>query len=200
MFWLFGLLTQNQAATEKCGQVLKQSRESYQLLLAKYNALKRSCGNGKAAADGGVNAEVTDSYVVVLIDAHSHKVCDSDHIMVLYLTPTQFKDNLMHGAESGGVQAARLLQEAVAGHLANALPSLKGCRVVARAYANLKSLSLEVIDQNGGRNPHYKKPIFTRALGAFAAGFSNKDAFFDFVDVVDEQAVENKIVGTCSFQ
>jgi hypothetical protein len=61
-----------------------------------------------------------------------------------------------------------------------------GCRIVVRIYANLKSLSAEVIKENGAQS---------RALAAFAAGFSREDVSFDFVDVGDENIVQAKIIG-----
>ena len=102
----------------------------------------------------------------------------------------------MCGNESGGSHAAKLLKEAVARYIVDRFPGEQTCRVEARAYANLKSLSLEVTEKYRARNRHFRKPNLPRSLGAFAAGFSRAEVLFDFVDVVDEKAVEWKITGT----
>lgn len=58
--------------TEKYEKVLGHSTESYEQLLAKYMALQESYDQVKMATEGDENA---DPYVIVLVDAHSHKVC-----------------------------------------------------------------------------------------------------------------------------
>ena len=100
----------------------------------------------------------------------------------------------MQGAGSGGSRAAKLLKETITSFIADFHPHQHSCHIHARVYANLKGLSLELFEEYGNRNPKFTKPNFPRALGGFAAGFSREEVFFDFVDVVDEQAVENKIV------
>lgn len=81
---------------------------------------------------------------------------------------------------------ARSLRKAVIEYLGHLHLERHMCRIDARVYANLKGLSSEIV----------KKPPFPRALAGFAAGFSREGIFSDFVDVVDELAVEDKIVGT----
>ena len=89
----------------------------------------------------------------------------------------------MNGAESGGAQVAKLLKEDVTKYTKIRLGEIPR-HLIARVYGNLKSLSSNVIENSK----------LTRSLGGFAAGFSRQE-LFDFVDVVDEEAVENKIVG-----
>lgn len=101
----------------------------------------------------------------------------------------------MCGNESGGSHTAKLLKEAVTRYIADACQGKHISRIDARVYANLKSLSLEAVDEYSARQPYYKKPNIPRALGAFAAGFSREEVFFDFVDVAAEQAVEKRITG-----
>ena len=98
----------------------------------------------------------------------------------------------MHGAESGGAQSAKLLKSATSKYVAKHRRSGQADQIEARVYADLKGLSIEIVQQSG---LHYK-PTFPRALGGFAAGFSREYDFFDFVDVVDEEAVESKITST----
>ena len=102
----------------------------------------------------------------------------------------------MNGAESGGSRAAKLLKASVLKFLTDLYPDRHSHRIEARVYANLKGLSSEFVNEYCDRNPKFTKPNFSRALGAFAAGFSREKVLFDFIDVVDEQAVEMKIVCT----
>ncbi|CAO2655923.1 Nn.00g047260.m01.CDS01 [Neocucurbitaria sp. VM-36] len=162
-------LQELERATKNCKQVLKQSQKNYDELLAKYNALRGQHNSGQVLHEAVADEEVTDAYVV-------------------------FKEKLMQGAESGGSRAAKLLKEAVTSFVADIHPHQHSCRIEARVYANLKGLSHELFEEYGDRYPKFSKPHFPRALGAFAAGFSREEVFFDFTDVVDEQAVENKIV------
>ncbi|KAF2130287.1 hypothetical protein P153DRAFT_313993 [Dothidotthia symphoricarpi CBS 119687] len=155
-----------ETVTAKYGKVLGQSTESYEQLLAKYAALQQSYEQVKVAAEGDGSA---DPYVIVLIDAHSHK----------------FRGDLVRGMNNGGSQAAKLLTEAVRQYL----PKTKKYRLVVRVYANMKGLSQEafkagVLQNNQGG----------RSLSAFAVGFSREDTLFDFTDVGDQAIVEAKIV------
>jgi hypothetical protein len=63
-----------QAATERCEQVLSNGRDSYEQLLVKYTALKRTHDTVKTNSSEKAGQREVDSYVMVLIDAHSHKV------------------------------------------------------------------------------------------------------------------------------
>ncbi|KAJ4371547.1 hypothetical protein N0V83_004766 [Neocucurbitaria cava] len=85
-----------EAAAESCRRVMKQSQEEYDELLAKYDALRSRRDGGEVSQGAATEERAADAYVVVLIDAHSHK----------------FKTNLMHGAESGGSHTAKLLKKA----------------------------------------------------------------------------------------
>lgn len=101
----------------------------------------------------------------------------------------------MQGADSSGSRTAKLLKEAAAELFANLYPGENSYRIVARVYTNLKGLSDEVFDDFDRQNPKLCRPNYPHALGAFAAGFSREEVFFDFVDVVDEETVERKITG-----
>lgn len=57
---------------ETCEQIAEESREDYQELLVKHHALRQELNALQASRhDQGAAAE---PYVMVLIDAHSHKV------------------------------------------------------------------------------------------------------------------------------
>ncbi|KAF1845436.1 uncharacterized protein K460DRAFT_416696 [Cucurbitaria berberidis CBS 394.84] len=171
-------LQELEIATNNCRQALKQSQKSYDKLLAKYNTLKSRCNGSKALENASINEGGIGGYVTVLIDAHSHR----------------FKGNLMQGTESGGTQTAKLLREAVAKYVADLRLGEHIYHINARVYANLKNLSLEVEDEYEYQSSYFKKPNFLRNLCAFAAGFSDEEVFFDFVDVVGQEAVERKII------
>lgn len=97
----------------------------------------------------------------------------------------------MHGAESGGEQAAKLLKRAVFDFLAKKGLDKHIARLEAHAYANLKGLSVEIIKQN--ERSYKSEP--PRALGGFAAGFSNGGSSFSLIDVINEEIVESRIIG-----
>ncbi|KAH7383245.1 hypothetical protein BKA66DRAFT_584843 [Pyrenochaeta sp. MPI-SDFR-AT-0127] len=154
--------------TTDCASTVEQIQERYQKLLEQYNTLKKHSDEHGAVENTSTRSGETDPYVIALIDAHSHR----------------FKGNLMQGAESGGGHAAKMLREAITEYIATLGLEEHICRIDARVYANLKGLSLEIIKTN----------TFSRALGAFAGGFSRAGTFFDFVDVVDEATVESRII------
>jgi hypothetical protein len=101
----------------------------------------------------------------------------------------------MLGAESGGGQAVKLLRDAITECIAGRQPGTKPPRIVARVYANLKGLSIDFTAQHGSRKPHQNSFNIPRYLAAFAAGFSHEYVSFDYVDVVDEETVERKVIG-----
>lgn len=67
------MLTHEQAAAQKCGEALQESRREYDDLLEKYDELRKECDSLKAAICGG--GTFSAPYVMVLIDSHSQKVC-----------------------------------------------------------------------------------------------------------------------------
>ncbi|EMD67923.1 hypothetical protein COCSADRAFT_60823, partial [Bipolaris sorokiniana ND90Pr] len=150
----------------------------YHRLLAKYNTLKSSSVSDVLVIPDAYEP-VVDSYNLVLVDAHSHN----------------FKDNYLHGTESGGEKAAAVLKQAVTEYLITQQSSRKACRMKICVYANLKKLSVEAANQYATRNRCFGKPAFPRSLGAFAAGFSRGHVSVDCVDVADDEAVERKICG-----
>ncbi|XP_014551971.1 hypothetical protein COCVIDRAFT_41784 [Bipolaris victoriae FI3] len=150
----------------------------YHRLLARYNTLKSS-SIGDVPVIPDAHELTVDSYILVLVDAHSHN----------------FKDNYLHGAESGGEKAAAVLKQAVTEYLMTQQFIRKTCRVRICVYANLKKLSVEAADQYATRNRGFHKPTYPRSLGAFAAGFSRGDVSIDFVDVAGDEVVERKICG-----
>jgi hypothetical protein len=64
-----------QTATEKCKQALKKSAENYEQLFAMYKALENIVPARMANQGHAREAEEDRGYVLVLIDAHSDKVC-----------------------------------------------------------------------------------------------------------------------------
>ena len=55
-------------------QAAEESGQSYQNLLVKYRALQQELQNLKFAPRELDGQRTSDTYIVVLIDAHSHKV------------------------------------------------------------------------------------------------------------------------------
>jgi len=82
--------------------------------------------------------------------------------------------------------AAKLLKDTTIKYLQNIGLEEHGCRVIVHIYANLKSLSAEVIKESAAQ---------PRALAGFAVGFSREELSYDFVDVGHEDIVQAKIVG-----
>ena len=89
---------------------------------------------------------------------------------------------MLRSSANGGSEAVKLLKDAVTQYINRLSPELWNFRIVARVYANLKSL-----DENEKGS---------RTLAGFAAVFSRENSFFDFIDVADEEIVKSKIVGT----
>lgn len=87
---------------------------------------------------------------------------------------------------NGGSQAAKLLKDAIGQYLRRIGLDKHICRIDVRVYANLNSLSKDVLKERSAQS---------RALAPFAAGFSREEVFFDFVDVGDENIVKAKIAG-----
>ena len=56
-------------------QAAEESGQSYQNLLVKYRALQQELQNLKFAPRELDGQRTSDTYIVVLIDAHRHKVC-----------------------------------------------------------------------------------------------------------------------------
>ena len=66
------MLTCEQVAAEKCGEVVQEIERERDELLAKCTALERERDELETSA---LQAKISsDSYVVLFIDAHSHKV------------------------------------------------------------------------------------------------------------------------------
>ncbi|KAF1956889.1 hypothetical protein CC80DRAFT_592916 [Byssothecium circinans] len=160
-------------AAAKCGQELQAHSDDYEKLLAKHKQLEKKyevmrVGYTAAAARG----EDKEAYVVVLIDCHSHK----------------FKNELVLDKASGGPKAAQLLRDSVREYLSKMeiVAHARECRVEFRAYANLKSLSLDAHKEKLADGQ-------VRSLAPFTSGFSRPFGSCDFVDVQDEQAAQQKI-------
>jgi hypothetical protein len=88
---------------------------------------------------------------------------------------------LLNVTANGGSEAGKLLKDAVVQYISRLSPELGDCRIVARVYANLKSL-----DRNEKGS---------RTLAGFAAVFSRESSFFDFINIASEEIVKSKIVG-----
>lgn len=87
----------------------------------------------------------------------------------------QFNDQLIARGESGGEEAADTLL-AVLQQFVRSLPDgIMGVEIMVKAFANLSGLSSAL---------HRDKRLRDKdQLRAFAAGFSSRQRFFDFVDV-----------------
>lgn len=93
--------------------------------------------------------------------------------------------------ERGGQDAADELLMAVKHYLKkeSSVPGLGGVEVLVRAFANVSGLGAAL--QRNGRLGDAQQ------LRAFTAGFSNRNAFFDFVDIgPGKERADLKIRGT----
>jgi hypothetical protein len=171
-------------------QALDDRKESYEQLLVKHQALAvahEALQSELQALQNRDDGGSESSYVVVLMDAHSHKVNPPFEFQVLDLTAVQSLDNLAHGYTGGGSKAANLLKKAILQQLdqlgCDVSPAF-GDRIVVRVYINLRGLSGEEQDSSASRE-----------MAAFAAGFSREELSYDFVDVGDYNVVQNKTIG-----
>jgi hypothetical protein len=64
----------SQTATTKAGDALIESERRYQELLKKFEEVKMK-GSGAVVTISSSNTSGTDAFVVVLVDANSHRVC-----------------------------------------------------------------------------------------------------------------------------
>ena len=163
------------------GEAIGKSHKDYQELLVKHRELQQELKDLKNAQRVHSGEHVSDPYVIVLVDAHSHKVCYETYVSLGTDCRIQFRDDLLGGNTNGGSKTVKLLKDAVERYVAKVCPYQPVCRIVGRVYANLRSLS---VNDKG-----------FRTLAGFAAGFLREDSYFDFVDVGDEQIVKSKIVG-----
>lgn len=62
----------------------------------------------------------------------------------------------------------------------------KDYHIITHAYTDLKALSVEVDADFARKKAGYTRPMFSRSLGAFAAGFCSEFASFKFTDVISE--------------
>lgn len=120
-----------------------------------------------------------EPYVVVLVDAHSHRVRFRPFLLLFETNIIQFSLDLLSQEVAGGTIAAQLLVKEAQRWVATHLPTLEHCRTVVRVYADLSGLyDMGDVD-----------------LAAFAAGSSRGAASADFVDVADEDFIGVKING-----
>ncbi|KAF2449473.1 hypothetical protein P171DRAFT_480555 [Karstenula rhodostoma CBS 690.94] len=157
-------------AVGRCAEALKQNAVRHDELLEKHSRLQK---NYEVLKAGQVDANIDlakSAYVIVLIDAHSHK----------------FQNHLVLDKASGGPKAVRLLRDSVKEYIRTTVPDAHNVRIVAQAFANLKLLSTDAYTENlADQQP--------RSLAPFTSGFSRACDFFDFVDVQDKSTVQNKI-------
>jgi len=90
-------------------------------------------------------------------------------------------------AKSNGAAAATAIHHDVMLYLQQHRPELLRCRIVARVYADFEKLS------NSKAASEDDIPEMMTALRHFAAGFSGARAQFDFTNLMNEGAVEDKI-------
>ncbi|KAL6708970.1 hypothetical protein ACN47E_002097 [Coniothyrium glycines] len=162
-----GALWELEAASKRMQDVYTHLQEQYRTLKQKYDKKVTSIVSEHQAGSNG--------YVVVLIDAHSHR----------------FKENLLRGASSGGAAVARSLRRAAIEHLDQMGLQISHTNIHIRAYANVKGLSIDV----EGTAVNYKradgvgKPKAMRTLGDFVTGFNSEDVLITLVDVPSDQIV-----------
>ncbi|KAL5435148.1 hypothetical protein PMIN05_007390 [Paraphaeosphaeria minitans] len=156
-------------AVEMCAQTLKENAATHSELLLRFTRLQKKYKALNVGQPSGENVVKIKSYVMVLVDAHSHK----------------FKDGMISDRSKGGPLAARLLREAVGEYLLTHLPDLSQTRIIVQTFANLKQLSTDALKQGllDSRSP---------SLATFASGFSGR-VDSDFIDVQDKAVIRNKI-------
>ncbi|KAK8006948.1 hypothetical protein PG989_000938 [Apiospora arundinis] len=117
-------------------------------------------------------------FVAVIIDA------DADEYA--------FGEDLLTRGEKGGVEAADALLSAVQGYAQGTVGVPEGTNITVRAYANLNGLK-EALQRR-------KFSCDFAQLRAFASGFNNRQALFDFVDVGSgKERADSKIRENISF-
>ncbi|KAK8064292.1 hypothetical protein PG996_008944 [Apiospora saccharicola] len=113
-------------------------------------------------------------FVAVVVDA------DADDYV--------FGEDLLTGGEKGGAEAADALFSAVQGYAQNKIRESPEVDVVVRAFANVTGL----------REALHRRRVTCDIdqLRAFASGFNNRQALFDFVDVGSgKERADSKIRG-----
>ncbi|KAL1594430.1 hypothetical protein SLS60_010190 [Paraconiothyrium brasiliense] len=156
-------------AVDMCAQSLKEYAAEHNGLLAKFTRLQKNYEALSIGQPSGERVAPGQSYVVVLIDAHSHK----------------FKDELLADKSKGGPLAARRLREAVEEYLLGYLRDQGQCRIMLQAYANLKHLSMDAAKKGLVDS----RPL---SLATFTSGFSNR-VDCDFIDVQDKSNIQQKV-------
>ncbi|KAF1940583.1 hypothetical protein EJ02DRAFT_455888 [Clathrospora elynae] len=112
-----------------------------------------------------------DSYVVVLIDPHSHRF-----------------ENKLFEAEGGGVQAAELLEQAVRDVIGPNGLHIEVSRIAIRVFADLASLYKHGVRPGRGKRDEREKSE------AFFADMSQRSPDFDMTDMQSECGVETKLM------
>ncbi|KAJ4359796.1 uncharacterized protein N0V89_000352 [Didymosphaeria variabile] len=156
-------------AMEMCAQSLKEYAAEHSELLAKFTRLQNNYDALSIGQPSGENVAPGQSYVIVLIDAHSHK----------------FKDELLADRSKGGPLTARRLRDSVGEYLLRYLRDKSQCRIMLQAYTNLKQLSMDAAKK--GLVDY--RPL---SLATFTSGFSNR-VDCDFIDVQDKSNIPQKV-------
>ncbi|KAK8113578.1 hypothetical protein PG984_014104 [Apiospora sp. TS-2023a] len=125
-------------------------------------------------------------FVAVVVDADADDYVSDTHEKATI--PFQFGEDLLTRGEKGGAEAADALLSAVQGYAQNKIRELPEVDIVVRAFANVTGL----------REALHRRRVTCDMdqLRAFASGFNNRQALFDFVDVGSgKERADSKIRG-----
>jgi hypothetical protein len=171
---------------------LGEIQAKYEELLARYTALERTVEEGKFVDDVAAVAENVLPYVIVLVDAQTHKVLLHTHFWRAFVDQgIQFLKRFISSEYEGGREAAVILKDAVAWYVESIYSEDSGYRIVIHVYGSFETLSADV-------NPSVTTPMpQTRTFKLFAGGFAGAELFFEFIDVLNRRALESKISSMC---
>lgn len=145
-----------------------------------YNSFSQTKAALEAENNRLTESIMRQQYVFVLIDGNSMIVRGKLKLKCFnLLTLSQFHDQLLNDAASGGRQAAQLLHDSTQMYvdelLGGQLHFTSGVKVVARMYADLHQLADRC--HKAGVVPSIEHVL------EFASGFTTGQVLFDFVDV-----------------
>lgn len=166
---------------------LEDSAHRYQELYAQYLELNDTLVDNATHVTG--QAEDIRGYIVAIIDAHSHNVC---LCIALQNTRTnyamQFMDSFLKGGVDDGAVAAKRVQEIINEMLRHDYPDLAGQCILVRVYGDVQILSARLgAPDNGEKHDN--------ALMSFVQKFSSASPFSDFINVLYDSGLTEKILG-----
>jgi hypothetical protein len=172
--------------TQKCIRALASSKDGYAQLLAKYTALRETLDARPLVHEEKQDPEGRRPYVL-LIDAHSHKVCAAFAYWCHLQRRIQIHDDYVSDGHEGGVNVAAILRWEVNECLIDIHHGDFLLRIVVRMMASFESLAGDFLPSKSTNMNNM------RVLQVFERGFS-ADTWTDFVDVHHKAVVGRKIV------